>query len=142
MLFYGGMLLLLFKIGKKIGNSNFQNISVLLLFGCSSDFLTSSITNIRAYTVGAVLVSFGFVMLIFMLISCKKGIAKIIITGAISILFGICLSPDSVIGILRKFMVNGAGAKDAQDAVSLLIIFLVASVIVCLVVLGYNISKK
>ena len=41
MLFYCGMLLVLFKIGKKLGNSDFQNMLTLLVFGCSCDFLTS-----------------------------------------------------------------------------------------------------
>ena len=104
--------------------------------------LVYGIGYISHYTVGAVLVSFGFVMLVFMLVSHKKGIVQIIVAGALGLLFGICLSPDSVIGVLRKFMVNGAGAADTEETVSPLIILLIVIVVVCLVVLGLSISRK
>lgn len=165
-------LIILCRLGRKLGNDVIQNAGMLVFYGVSFDIISVTVTNIRPYTVaafwatlmvylilgvyehaiiekkdmngkiplliivygigyvshytvGAVFASFGIILLLFMLLGRRGQIGIIALTGVVGIFFGILLSPESVIGIIKKFFANGAGS-DAQTGMAAGIILLMA----------------
>ena len=174
-LFHFLTLMMLCKIGGKLGNSVVQNVGMLVFYGVSFDIVSVTVTNMRPYTVaafwatlmvyvileiyelaiiegksfkdkillliivygigyvshytvGAAYASFGIILLLFMLIGRREQTGIIVLIGVLGILFGILLSPESVIGIIKKFFANGAGS-DSQTGLAAVIILMVAVVV-------------
>ncbi len=185
-------ILMLIKLGKRIGNSELHIAAMLIFYGCAADIVTTTVTNLRAYTVaaffttllvwqilniheslfkknridaknaalivlfyavgyvshytvGAVLASFGAILLFFMFLGKIRGSIKILLLGIISIIIGFMLSPDSIIGILKKFMVSGAGAAITGEGSSFsvgIILLTVISLILLVICIIAAVRKK
>lgn len=178
--FYILTLLMLYRMGKRLGNSNVQNVGMLFFYGLSFDTISVTVTNMRPYTlaafeatlmvylileiyrcaviekkafngkipllilaygigyvshytVGAAFVSFGLTLLLFMLIGNCERVGIIVMTGALGLIFGILLSPDSVVGIIKKFFSNGAGSDTKAGTVATIILLLAIAVFVFLI---------
>ena len=100
---------------------------------------TYGIGYVSHYTVGAVFASFGIALVLFMLIGKHKGIGKILLTGIAGILFGILLSPDSIIGVLKKFVANGGGSDKELEP---FVIFVFAIALLVFVIILVSVIRN
>ncbi len=96
--------------------------------------LIYGIGYVSHYTVGAVFASFGIALLVFMLVGKHKDVGKILLTGIVGILFGIFLSPDSIIGVLKKFVANGGGSDKELEPFVILVLAIALVVFVAILV--------
>lgn len=179
-LFHFLTLIMLYKIGNRLGNNDYQNVGMLVFYGISYDIVSVTVTNMRPYTtaaffttllvyiilelyeciiienkgigrripvliitygigyvshytVGAAFASFGIILLLFMVIGKRGRIWPIVLTGISGITFGIMLSPESVIGIIKKFFANGAGSDNQTGLVAIVILLLAIAVFACMI---------
>lgn len=60
------------------------------------------------YTIGAVLATYGLILLFLMLFAHKKYYTPIIVAGVVSLVAGIALAPDSIVGLIYEYSNKGA----------------------------------